>query len=39
MRAAEDPEATPGVTKALAESAADEHVRQLSRDKEYDKWW
>jgi hypothetical protein len=39
MRAAEDPEATPGLAKALAESVTDEHVRGLSRDKEYNKWW
>jgi hypothetical protein len=39
LRAPDDPEDTPGYTKAVQESVAAEQQRRLSTDDEYCKWW
>jgi hypothetical protein len=39
LRAPDDPEDTPGYTKAVQESVAAEQHRRLSTDNEYCKWW
>jgi hypothetical protein len=39
LRVPDDPEDTPGYTKAVQESVAAEQQRRLSADDEYCKWW